>query len=80
MLKLSALGSSGLKLKMSTLGSSGANPTIVSFNAGAVKAYNATSSLVRFENKNSFLCLEKHSDLLQRRRCSRLERFYIKAK
>jgi hypothetical protein len=33
----------------------GANPTIASYNASAVKIYNATSSLVRFENifKNS---------------------------
>jgi hypothetical protein len=30
----------------------GANPTIVSYNARAVKICNATSSLVRFENKN----------------------------
>jgi hypothetical protein len=29
----------------------GANPTIVSYNASAVKIYNATSSIVRFENK-----------------------------
>jgi hypothetical protein len=29
---------------------SGANPTIVSYNASAVKIYNATSSLVRLEN------------------------------
>jgi hypothetical protein len=32
----------------------GPNPTIVSYNATAVKIYNATSSLVRFENKNIF--------------------------
>jgi hypothetical protein len=32
----------------------GANPTIVSYNASVVEAYNATSSLVRFENKNNF--------------------------
>jgi hypothetical protein len=30
----------------------GANPTIVSYNARAVKIYNAVSSLVRFEMKN----------------------------
>jgi hypothetical protein len=42
------------------------NPTIVSYNASAVKIYNATSSLVRFENKNIFFCLEKRSSLLQR--------------
>jgi hypothetical protein len=34
---------------------SGANPTIVSYNAGAVKIYNAMSSLVHFENKNFLL-------------------------
>jgi hypothetical protein len=28
----------------------GANPTIVSYKASVVKAYNATSNLVRFEN------------------------------
>jgi hypothetical protein len=45
--------------------SPGANPTIVSYNASAVKIYNAsavkiynaTCSLVRFENKNIFICL-----------------------
>jgi hypothetical protein len=31
----------------------GANPTTVSYNASALKNYNATSSLARFENKNS---------------------------
>jgi hypothetical protein len=31
------------------------NPTIVSYNAIAVKIYDATSSLVRFENKTLFL-------------------------
>jgi hypothetical protein len=35
----------------------GPNPTIVSYDAGAVKIYNATSSLVRFENKNIFFYL-----------------------
>jgi hypothetical protein len=30
----------------------GANPTIVNYNASAVLIYSATSSLVRFENKN----------------------------
>jgi hypothetical protein len=29
----------------------GANPTIASYNASAVKIYNATGSLARFENK-----------------------------
>jgi hypothetical protein len=47
---------------------SGANPTIVSYvgtyNAGAVKIYNATSSLVRFEKRNVLFCLEKRSSLL----------------
>jgi hypothetical protein len=38
---------------------SGANPTIVFYNAGAVKIYNATSSLVRFENKNIFFDFER---------------------
>jgi hypothetical protein len=37
----------------------GANPTIASYNASAVKIYDATSSLVRFENKNIFLYFEK---------------------
>jgi hypothetical protein len=31
----------------------GANPTIVSYNSSAVKIYNATGSLVHFENKIS---------------------------
>jgi hypothetical protein len=35
-------------------GYTGANPTFVSYSAGAVKIYNATNSLVRFENKNIF--------------------------
>jgi hypothetical protein len=34
---------------------SGANPTIVSYNTSAVKIYNATSSLVRFENKTVYV-------------------------
>jgi hypothetical protein len=42
----------------------GANPTIVSYNASAVKIYDATSSLVRFGNKKYYL--EKRSSLLQR--------------
>jgi hypothetical protein len=33
----------------------GANPTKVSYNASAVKNYNATSNLVSFENKKPFL-------------------------
>jgi hypothetical protein len=36
-----------------------AYPTIVSCNAGTVKIYNASSSLVRFENKNIFSNFEK---------------------
>jgi hypothetical protein len=43
---------------------SGANPTIVSYKASAVKNYNAASSLVRFENKNIFFCFEERSSLL----------------
>jgi hypothetical protein len=35
----------------------GANPTIVSYDA--VKIYNATSSLVGFENKTIFIYFEK---------------------
>jgi hypothetical protein len=38
--------------KMYEKSAPGVNPTIVSYNASAVKSYNATSSLVRFENKN----------------------------
>jgi hypothetical protein len=34
--------------------SSGTNPTIVSYKASAVKKYNATSSLVRFEKDGLF--------------------------
>jgi hypothetical protein len=33
----------------------GGNPTIVSYNASAVKNYNAVSSLVRFGNKPALL-------------------------
>jgi hypothetical protein len=32
----------------------GANPTITSYNARAVKVYNATGNLARFRNKNTF--------------------------
>jgi hypothetical protein len=39
---------------------SGANSKIVSFNARAVKIYNATSSLLRFEDKNIVFCYEKN--------------------
>jgi hypothetical protein len=35
----------------------GPNPTIMSYNASAVKIYNFTSSLVRFESKIIFLYL-----------------------
>jgi hypothetical protein len=37
----------------------GANPTTESYNASLVKIYNATSSLVRFENKNIYIFFEK---------------------
>jgi hypothetical protein len=36
--------------------SPGANPTIASYNASAVKIYNATSSQLRFENELFLLC------------------------
>jgi hypothetical protein len=39
----------------------GTNPTIVTYNASTVEIYNATSSLVYFENKNNFFCFEKRS-------------------
>jgi hypothetical protein len=48
----------------------GADPTIASYNASAVKIYNAACSLVRFENKNIFFYREKRLSLLQRWRCS----------
>jgi hypothetical protein len=35
------------------------HPTIVSYNAGVVEMYNATSSLVCFENKNILLFFVK---------------------
>jgi hypothetical protein len=38
---------------------SAANPTTSSYNASAVKIYNATSSLVRFKSENIFFCFEK---------------------
>jgi hypothetical protein len=38
-----------------------ANPTIVSDNASVVKNYNACSSLVRFENKNSLINFAKNA-------------------
>jgi hypothetical protein len=40
---------------------SGANPTTLCYNASVVKIYNATGSLVRFEEKNSFFHFEKHA-------------------
>jgi hypothetical protein len=45
----------------------GANPTIVSYNASAVKFYNAASSLVRLIKKYFHLCIyfEKRSSILQ---------------
>jgi hypothetical protein len=39
----------------------GANPTIVSYSAGVVKLYNASSSLVRFENKKWFSFAPKNA-------------------
>jgi hypothetical protein len=35
----------------------GANPTIVSYNASAVKLYDATRSVVRFENIGKYFIL-----------------------
>jgi hypothetical protein len=50
--------------------SPGANPTIASYNASAVKIYNATNTLVRFKNKKYYLLQrKKRSSLLQRWRC-----------
>jgi hypothetical protein len=48
----------------------GAKPTIECHNASAVKIYNATVSLVRFESKNIFFDFEKRSSLLQRWHCN----------
>jgi hypothetical protein len=42
-----------------------ANPTIESYNAGAVKNYNATSCLGSFENKDVFFYFENLSSLPQ---------------
>jgi hypothetical protein len=36
----------------------GVNPTTLSYNASALKIYNTTSRLVRFENKNVLFCLK----------------------
>jgi hypothetical protein len=38
---------------------SGANPTILSYNASAVKDYNAKRSLVGFKNRNIYFYFEK---------------------
>jgi hypothetical protein len=40
------------------------NPTIASYKASAVKIYNCTSSLARFESKNISLYFKKRSILL----------------
>jgi hypothetical protein len=45
-----------------------ANPTIVSYNASAVKIYNATSRLVRFGNKKIYK-FEKRSTQLEVWKC-----------
>jgi hypothetical protein len=50
--------------------SPGANPTIVSYNASAVKMYTVANSLAGFENKNILFYFEKCCRLLQRWRCS----------
>jgi hypothetical protein len=42
----------------------------VSYNASAVKFYNSTGSLARFENKNISFYFEKRSSLWRRWRCS----------
>jgi hypothetical protein len=47
----------------------GANPTIVSYNASAVKIYNARINIFRIENKNNFLYFEKCISLLHRWLC-----------
>jgi hypothetical protein len=41
---------------------SGVNPTIMSYNASAVKMYDAANSLMRFENKKQFQ-FQKRSSL-----------------
>jgi hypothetical protein len=83
---------SNLPVKVSSQGDlfdkAGANPTIESYiasavkiynasavkiyNASAVKIYNPTSSRVRCKYKNSFFCFEKRSSLLQRWWCAYL--------
>jgi hypothetical protein len=40
---------------------SGPNPTIASYNASVVNFYNATDSLVCFENKKYFLLIWKNA-------------------
>jgi hypothetical protein len=47
-----------------TTKSPAANPTTSSYNASAVKIYNATSSLVRFEINGIFCYFEERSSLL----------------
>jgi hypothetical protein len=47
-----------MNLQAVNLCRAGANPTIASYNASAVKIYNATSSLVRFENKIFYFILK----------------------
>jgi hypothetical protein len=42
----------------------GANPTIVIYNASAVKIYSAMNSLVHFEDNNIFFGFEKRSSIL----------------
>jgi hypothetical protein len=37
----------------------GANPSIVSYNASALKIYHATNSQVHFKNKNAFSYYKK---------------------
>jgi hypothetical protein len=56
----------GIPIDKSTLSSRtyvaqqpGANPTTVSYNASVVKIHNATSSLVRFKDKNRSFYLQK---------------------
>jgi hypothetical protein len=55
-----------LKITQRKFTQSGANPTVVIYNASAVKIHNATSSLVRFENKNILFYHEKCFSILQR--------------
>jgi hypothetical protein len=64
-----AFGSVGAYARVGTYESlkklaSRANPTIVCYNASAVKIYNVTY-IVRFENRNVFFYFEKCSSLPQ---------------